>query len=98
MRGLMPIERCIRWLRVSIDYFLQSSDNGTIGTETIISAEVMAKMQETADKAAKGIRDPEEMDRAFKEMDRVREELRKKIGTVDMALDLIRDARNQLFP
>jgi hypothetical protein len=66
-----------------------------MSTDTIISAEIMARMQEAADKAAKGIRDPEAMRKASDEMDRMREELRKRIGTVDVAVDFIRDARNK---
>lgn len=66
-----------------------------MSTDTIISAEIMARMQEATDKAAKGIRDPEAMRKASDEMDRMREELRKRIGTVNVAVDFIRDARNQ---
>ena len=38
--------------------------------------EAMATMQRAADRAAKGIRDPEEMRRASESMDRIREEIR----------------------
>ncbi|HUY31185.1 MAG TPA: hypothetical protein VMV69_00285 [Pirellulales bacterium] len=63
--------------------------------ETILPTELIQVLQERLNKAAKGIRDPEAMDRAFKEMNRMREELRQRIGTVDLAVDLVRDARNQ---
>jgi hypothetical protein len=66
-----------------------------MSTATIISSELMARMQAAADKAAAGIRDSDAMDRAFAEMDRLREDLRQKIGTVDVAVDLIRDARDR---
>ncbi len=62
--------------------------------DTAISAESMARMQEAADNAAKGIRDPEAMRKACEEMDQMREELRRRIGTVDVAVDFVRDARN----
>ena len=65
-----------------------------MSTETVISADVMIRMQEAADRAADGERDPADMDRAFQQMDRMREELRRKIGTVDLAVKLIHDARN----
>lgn len=47
-----------------------------------------------ADNAARGIRDPEAIRKACEEMDRMREELRKRIGTVSVAVDFVRDARN----
>ena len=40
-------------------------------------------------------RDPEMVRKACERMDRMREELRARIGTVDVAVDLIRDARDQ---
>lgn len=52
-------------------------------------------LQEALAAAAKGGRDPEEMRKACEEMDRMREELRQKIGTVDVAVDLIRAGRDE---
>ncbi|MFN0056782.1 MAG: hypothetical protein ACKV0T_31950 [Planctomycetales bacterium] len=66
-----------------------------MSTATLFPAELMAKMQEAADNASKGVRDREVSRRACEEMDRMREELRQRIGTVNMAVDLIRDARDQ---
>lgn len=63
--------------------------------DTIIPTDLMAELQAAADKAAKGIRDPEAMRQAAEEMDQMREDLRKRIGTVEVAVELIRDARNQ---
>ena len=40
------------------------------------------------------IRDPEAARKADEEMDRMREETWKRIGTVEVAVDLIRDARD----
>lgn len=51
-------------------------------------------MQQAADQAAKGIRDPVKMREAFGEMTRLREALRSRIGTVDWAVGLVRDARD----
>ena len=79
----------------SIDSRLKNSDNYCMSNATIFSPELIAQMQEAADRAAKGVRDPTAMDRAFKEMDRIREELRQRIGTVNVAVDLVREARNQ---
>lgn len=66
-----------------------------MSTETINSAELVQKLQERLEKVAKGIREPEEMRQSLENMNRMREELRQRIGTVDIAVDLIRDARNQ---
>ena len=38
-------------------------------------------------------RDYEDMRRAGEELDRLREETRKRVGTLDVAVELIRDAR-----
>ena len=46
------------------------------------------------DRVIRGQRDPEAMRLACERMDRMREELRARIGTVEMAVELIRDARN----
>ena len=51
------------------------------------------ELQQMLALAATGVRDPVEMRRAREEMNRLRDELRQKIGIVDVAVDLIRDAR-----
>ena len=61
-----------------------------------ISQKLFAELQEAVDNAAKGICDPEVMKKACMEMDRLREELRKKVGTLDVAVDLIREVRDEL--
>ena len=38
-------------------------------------------------------RDPEMVRKACEEMDAAREELRKRIGTIEVAVELVRDAR-----
>jgi len=60
---------------------------------TAISSDAMIRLQETIDRLIRGERDPEAMRKACEEMDAAREELRRRIGTVDVAVDLIRDAR-----
>lgn len=44
--------------------------------------------------AMKRVRDPQAMDQAMKEMDEGREEIRQRLGEIEMAVDLIRDARD----
>ena len=52
-------------------------------------------IDEALARVSKGERDPEKMGKAIVEMNRMREELRKRIGIVNVAVDLIRHARNQ---
>jgi hypothetical protein len=53
------------------------------------------ELQDAVERLVAGVRDPEAMRRASERMDRMREELRRKIGNVDVATELIRDARDQ---
>lgn len=59
-----------------------------------IPPELMAELQEAADRAAKGIRDPEIMREACESMDRQREEIRRKHGILDIAVPAIRELRD----
>jgi hypothetical protein len=43
----------------------------------------------------KGIRDPEAMDRAAEEMDQGREEIRRQLAEVNLAVELVREARDE---
>jgi hypothetical protein len=45
-------------------------------------------------RAMKRVRDPEAMDRAARELDEGREEIRSRLGEMEIAVDLIRDARD----
>ena len=63
--------------------------------DTVVSPELVQRLQDRLERVAKGIRDPEEMRQACENMDRMREELRRRIGIVNVAVDLIRDARDQ---
>jgi hypothetical protein len=63
--------------------------------ESAIPPELVAELQEAADKAAKGIRDPETMRKACERMDRMREQLRERQGEMNVAVDLIREIRDE---
>lgn len=56
---------------------------------------VIEELHETVRRIQAGIRDPEAAKEAIAILAKEREELRKRIGTVDLAVPLIRDARNQ---
>ena len=59
-----------------------------------IPPELLAELQEAADRAARGVRDPEVMRRACERMDRMREEIRQKHGVLDIGVPAIRELRD----
>ena len=61
---------------------------------TGIPAKILAELQKAAVAAAKGIRDPEKAKKACAEMDRIREEIRKKHGILDIGVPAIRELRD----
>lgn len=61
---------------------------------SIISSEIMRELQAAADRAAKGIRDPQAITRACERMDKLREEIWKKHGVLDIAIPAIRELRD----
>jgi hypothetical protein len=66
-------------------------------TETpagIIPEDVKAQLREALDDLAKGIRRPEKIKAACERMDRIREENRKLFGETNIAVDLIRETRD----
>jgi hypothetical protein len=63
-------------------------------SNSIIPSEIMSELQAAADRAAKGIRDAETMSRACERMDKLREEIREKHGTLDIGVPAIRELRD----
>ena len=59
-----------------------------------LPTEVIAELQDAADRAARGIRDPEITRRSRERMDRLREEIRRKHGILDIAVPAIRELRD----
>jgi hypothetical protein len=53
------------------------------------------ELKDAVVRAMSGVRDDEIGRRAREDMDRMREETRLRIGTVEVAVDLVRDARDQ---
>ncbi len=64
-------------------------------TTTTIPADVMAELTIATERAAHGVRDPEIMRQAAERMDRMCEELRRRVGVLDVAVELIREARDE---
>lgn len=59
------------------------------------STTALNELHDVIARVQSGVRDPAAAQKATERMDRMREELRKKVGTVDLAVELIRDARDQ---
>ena len=51
------------------------------------------ELQEAAEQASKGVRDVGSMRQASESLDRARESTRQKIGTVEVAVEFVREAR-----
>ena len=65
-----------------------------IQQKTGVSAELMAELQEAADKLARGERDLEAAKKAAQRMDRMREENRRLFGVQNIGVDIIRQMRD----
>jgi hypothetical protein len=63
-------------------------------TETDVSPDLAAEFREALDDLAKGIRRPEKMQAACARMDRLREENRQLFGEQNIAVELVRQARD----
>ena len=66
----------------------------SMSIDTSITAEAMAELQLAADLAQKGIRDPKVFKDACERMDRMREELLRKYGVLDIGVKAIRELRD----
>ena len=67
---------------------------GTTETATGIPANLATELQEALDDLATGIRRPEKMQAACERMDRIREENRQLFGEQNIAVKLVREARD----
>jgi hypothetical protein len=77
--------------RLKLDQFRKQTDNTCMSIDNYI----MIELQEAAERAAKKVRDPAAMRRACQRLDAAREELRSRVGTLDVSVDLIRSGRDQ---
>lgn len=67
----------------------------TAEDRTAVPLDVMADLQQAADRAAKGIRDPEQMRRACEEMDHIRQQILEEHGVLDIGVPAIRELRDR---
>lgn len=58
-------------------------------------AEDLADLEATIADLIRGVRDPRKMDEAAREMDEGREEIRRRLGDLDIAVELIRETRDE---
>ena len=58
--------------------------------------EIRAEIEEALRRALTGVRDPELMRRACERMDRIREEIRKSNGVLNIGVPAIRELRGEL--
>ena len=64
------------------------------GDSSLITKDLMAELREAAVRAARGIRDAADITRACEEMDRIREEILRVHGILDIGVPAIRDLRD----
>jgi hypothetical protein len=63
--------------------------------EQSVSVTADPGVQAAIDRVLKGARDPEAMRLVAERMDRMREEMRQRVGNVDLAVPLIRETRDE---
>lgn len=68
----------------------------TADAESLFPPDVRAEIEEAVRRAMAGIRDPEAMRRACERMDRIREEIRKQHGVLEIGVPAIRELRGEL--
>ena len=61
----------------------------------MLSTPTTTALQEAADRAAKGIKDVEAMRKASQRLDERREAVERRVGVVDVAVELVREARDE---
>ena len=86
----------LRTGQISFDLPTNSADNQIMSTETITTEVTKQEFDELIAKLMRGEpRDPEEMRKSRERMDFMREETRKRVGTVEVAVDFIRELRDR---
>jgi hypothetical protein len=57
-------------------------------------AELLSELEAVVNRLLNGVLDPDAMEKACERMDRMREEMKQRVGEVEVAVDLIREARD----
>lgn len=74
---------------------IRMEDQTMPAIEKPVGIAVDSEVQAAVDRVLRGIRDPEVMRRAAERMDRMREEMRQRVGDVELAVSLIRATRDE---
>jgi len=64
-------------------------------TVPVYSPDTDRELQDAVNRLVQGVRDPQATKAACDRMDRMREEMRERVGEIEVAVDLIRDARDE---
>ena len=85
----------LRTGQISVDVRAYAADNRKMAIETITTEVTKQEFDELIAKLMRGEpRDPEEMRKSRERMDFMREETRKRVGTVDIAVKSVRELRD----
>jgi hypothetical protein len=68
-------------------------DLDTLPVDTL--PEFVTELEEAVNRLVHGPREPDAMRKACERMDRMREEMRQRVGEVEFAVDLIRETRDE---
>lgn len=66
----------------------------TVEATNLLPAQIMAELQAAADRAVKGLRDPQIQAKACARMDQLREQIRREHGILDIGVAAIRELRD----
>jgi hypothetical protein len=98
IESIVKTSQCVP-ARIRMDdttYFLGNrpmEDLDTLPVGTL--PEFKTELEEPVSRLVHGTRDPETMRKACERMDRMREEMRQRVGEVEFAVGLIRESRDQ---
>ena len=73
----------------------KTEDRSMATVEKPVVINVDPEVQAAIDRALEGVRDPDSMRQAAERMDRMREEMRARVGNVNLAVPLIRETRDE---
>ena len=68
----------------------------TTKEKNLIAPKLLAELESVMSDLAEGKRDADAMKKAARDMDKMREETRRELGTLDVAVELIREGRDEV--
>ena len=67
----------------------------TVEKDSSMTPDLVAELEDAVRRVVTGVRDPELMRQAAEEMDAGREEIRNRLGEMSIAVELVRETRDQ---